>query len=90
MRYIIGLGKAVTLTFWGAYLLNFNQIFPETLNAVLLLGGPLILIAHTIQALFFIRKFKDQLPELSAHALSVLVFGFFHFLEVSTKDKVRP
>ena len=68
------------------YGINYFEIRNKK-GTVLFLGGPLIIGAHTFEAFFFIRKFKNKLPELSTHALKVLFFGFFHFLEVMQEQK---
>ncbi|MED5465325.1 MAG: DUF1145 domain-containing protein [Myxococcota bacterium] len=82
MRTCIKLGKAGTLVFWG--LVAFTMVRPlgPPLGQLLIMAAPLIMGIHVMEAFFFIRTFKEKVPELSAHALQVLIFGVFHILEV--------
>ena len=83
----VQLGKLVTGLFWAVAALNMVKPFPGELGILLTLGPPIILGLHTFEAFFFIRKFKNQLPELSAHAVQVLIFGAFHWVQVTQEAK---
>ena len=87
MKQIIRLGKFCTTVFWCTFFLNLAYPFPSEVYFILLAGGLGILGVHTLQAFVVIRKFKNQLPELSAHAVQVLIYGFFHFLEIQQINK---
>lgn len=88
MRTCIKLGKAATLGFWG--LVAFTMVRPlgAPLGPLLIMAAPLIMGIHVMEAFFFIRNFKEKVPELSAHALQVLIFGVFHILEV--REELTP
>ncbi len=82
MRTCIKLGKAATLIFWGLVVSTMVRPLGAPLGQLLLIAAPLIMGIHVMEAFFFIRNFKEKIPDLSAHALQVLLFGVFHILEV--------
>ena len=87
MMRLVQFGKLMTGVFWALVAFNLAIPLAGPLGLVITIGGPAILGIHTLEAFFFIRKFKHQLPEMSAHALQVLLFGVFHFLQVMEEAK---
>lgn len=51
MKAFLGLGKLVTLVFWGAVLVNLLHPFAYPLNWLLSIAGGLILLIHLIEIL---------------------------------------
>ncbi|EMG4342666.1 DUF1145 domain-containing protein [Pseudomonas aeruginosa] len=79
MKAILGLGKLVTLVFWGAVLVNLLHPFAYPLNWLLSIAGGLILLIHLIEILVLGGRLKARAhPWLDR--LQVLLFGVFHML----------
>ena len=79
MKAFLGLGKLVTLVFWGAVLVNLLHPFAYPLNWLLSIAGGLILLIHLIEILVLGRRLKARAhPWLDR--LQVLLFGVFHML----------
>ena len=75
MNTFIQLGKGLMLVFWLATALHAVRPISGILGLTLTLGTFLALGVHTLQAFFFIRKFKGKIANLSNHALLILCFG---------------
>lgn len=79
MKAFLGLGKLVTLVFWGAVLVNLLHPFAYPLNWLLSIAGGLILLIHLIEILVLGGRLKARAhPWLDR--LQVLLFGVFHML----------
>ena len=60
MKAFLGLGKLVTLVFWGAVLVNLLHPFAYPLNWLLSIAGGLILLIHLIEILVLGRRLKAR------------------------------
>ncbi|KSR48030.1 DUF1145 domain-containing protein [Pseudomonas aeruginosa] len=79
MKALLGLGKLVTLAFWGTVLVNLLHPFAYPLNWLLSIAGGLILLIHLIEILVLGRRLKARAhPWLDR--FQVLLFGVFHML----------
>ncbi len=60
MKAFLGLGKLVTLVFWGAVLVNLLHPFAYPLNWLLSIAGGLILLIHLIEILVLGGRLKAR------------------------------
>lgn len=60
MKAFLGLGKLVTLAFWGTVLVNLLHPFAYPLNWLLSIAGGLILLIHLIEILVLGRRLKAR------------------------------
>ena len=70
--------KAITLLFWLSVLVTTVIKF-EGVLAWLPLVGLIVLILHLLEAALFWISFKQHSQQPKTDALSILVFGIFHF-----------
>jgi len=70
--------KAITLLFWLSVLVTTVIKF-EGVLAWLPLVGLIVLILHLLEAALFWISFKQHSRQPKTDALSILVFGIFHF-----------
>jgi len=73
------MNKAITLFFWVAVGANYALGFPGPLGPALGLAGPLILLAHIVEVVFFLKKYRSGSENVPADGVLILVFGIFHF-----------
>jgi len=81
MKFILGLGKVLTVAFWGVVL--FNQFMPQPLpfNLLINAAGITLLGLHLLEVLFFngslrgrSHRWFDRLP--------ILLTGIFHVMSI--------
>ncbi len=85
MSYV---GKGLTLLFWIAAV--YNVIAPQVspLGAVLHWVAPVVLVIHSIEALFFSRRFASVGRKLPvSDIVQIVVFGGFHLMGLLKKEQ---
>lgn len=80
------MNKAITLLFWVAVGANYALAWPAPIGPALALAGPLIFIAHIVEVVFFLGKYRKASHAVIADAVQVLVFGIFHFKPIIDKS----
>ena len=60
MKFILGLGKVLTVAFWGVVL--FNQLMPQPLpfNLLINAAGIVLFGLHLLEVLFFNRSLRGR------------------------------
>lgn len=79
------MNKAITLFFWVAVGANYALALPAPVGPALALAGPLILLAHIVEVILFLAKYRAGSDNVSADAVHILVFGIFHFKPIIDK-----
>lgn len=81
------MNKVITLFFWVAVGVNYALGLPAPIGPALGLAGPLILLAHIVEVLLFVSKYRAGSDNVPADAVQILVFGVFHFKPIIDKSK---
>ncbi|CRI55761.1 MULTISPECIES: DUF1145 domain-containing protein [Pseudomonas] len=81
MKFILGLGKALTVAFWGVVL--FNQFMPQPLPLNLLINaaGIVLLSLHVLEVLFFNGSLRGR-SHRWFDRLQILLTGIFHVMSI--------
>lgn len=77
MKVLWGLGKALTLLFWGLVLSNLLQPLINPFDLLINLAGELLLLTHLLEVLLFNGRLSGR-PHPWRDRLLILVFGIFH------------
>lgn len=77
MKVLWGLGKALTLMFWGLVLINLFKPLINPFDLLINLVGSLLLLVHVLEVLLFKSRLQGR-PHPWRDRLLMLVFGFFH------------
>ncbi|MFJ3078065.1 MULTISPECIES: DUF1145 domain-containing protein [Pseudomonas] len=81
MKFILGLGKVLTVAFWGVVL--FNQLMPQPLPLNLLINatGIAVLGLHMLEVLFFNGSLRGR-SHRWFDRLQILLTGIFHVMSI--------
>ncbi|MFJ4051673.1 DUF1145 domain-containing protein [Pseudomonas hunanensis] len=81
MKFILGLGKVLTVAFWGVLL--FNQLMPQPLpfNLLINAAGIVLLGLHLLEVLFFNRSLRGR-SHRWFDRLQILLTGIFHVMSI--------
>ena len=81
MKFILGLGKVLTVAFWGVVL--FNQLMPQPLPLNLLINatGIAVLGLHVLEVLFFNGSLRGR-SHRWFDRLQILLTGIFHVMSI--------
>lgn len=81
MKFILGLGKVLTVAFWGVVL--FNQFMPQPLPFNLLIdaAGITLLGLHLLEVLFFNGSLRGR-SHRWFDRLQILLTGIFHVMSI--------
>ncbi|NIE78298.1 DUF1145 domain-containing protein [Pantoea sp. Tr-811] len=81
MKVILGLGKVLTVAFWGVAL--FNLLMPQPLPFNLLLNaiGAFLLGLHLLEVLFFNGSLRGR-SHRWFDRLQILLTGIFHVMSI--------
>ena len=81
MKFILGLGKVLTVAFWGVVL--FNQLLPQPLPFNLLINalGIVVLSLHLLEILFFNGSLRGR-SRRWFDRLQILLTGIFHVMSI--------
>ena len=77
MKVLWGLGKALTLMFWGLVLINLFKPLINPFDLLINLVGSLLLLVHVLEVLLFKSRLQGR-PHPWRDRLLILVFGIFH------------
>ena len=81
MKFILCLGKVLTVAFWGVVL--FNQLLPQPLPFNLLINalGIVVLSLHLLEILFFNGSLRGR-SHRWFDRLQILLTGIFHVMSI--------
>ena len=81
MKFILGLGKVLTVAFWGVVL--FNQFMPQPLpfNLLINAAGITLLGLHLLEVLFFDGSLRGR-SHRWFDRLQILLTGIFHVMSI--------
>ncbi|AEJ14678.1 DUF1145 domain-containing protein [Pseudomonas plecoglossicida] len=81
MKFILGLGKVLTVAFWGVVL--FNQFMPQPLpfNLLINAAGITLLGLHLLEVLFFNGSLRGR-SHRWFDRLQILLTGIFHVMSI--------
>ncbi|MFJ4349191.1 DUF1145 domain-containing protein [Pseudomonas sp. NPDC089401] len=81
MKFILGLGKVLTVAFWGVVL--FNQLVPQPLPFNLLINatGIVVFALHLLEVLFFNASLRGR-SHRWFDRLQILLTGIFHVMSI--------
>lgn len=81
MKFILGLGKVLTVAFWGVVL--FNQLMPQPLlfNLLINAAGIFLFGLHLLEVLFFNGSLRGR-SHRWFDRLQILLTGIFHVMSI--------
>ncbi|GLO12955.1 membrane protein [Pseudomonas putida] len=81
MKFILGLGKVLTVAFWGVVL--FNQLMPQPLpfNLLIKATGIFLFGLHLLEVLFFNGSLRGR-SHRWFDRLQILLTGIFHVMSI--------
>ena len=81
MKFILGLGKALTVAFWGVVLFNLFMPQPLPLNLLINATGIVLLSLHVLEVLFFNASLRGR-SHRWFDRLQILLTGIFHVMSI--------
>ncbi|QXH55591.1 DUF1145 domain-containing protein [Pseudomonas maumuensis] len=81
MKFILGLGKALTVAFWGVVLFNLFMPQPLPLNLLISAAGIILLSLHVLEVLFFNGSLRGR-SHRWFDRLQILLTGIFHVMSI--------
>ncbi|MGG7599784.1 DUF1145 domain-containing protein [Pseudomonas sp. B21-023] len=81
MKFILGLGKALTVAFWGVVLFNLFMPQPLPLNLLINAAGIVLLSLHVLEVLFFNGSLRGR-SHRWFDRLQILLTGIFHVMSI--------
>ncbi|MDF9753068.1 DUF1145 domain-containing protein [Pseudomonas hunanensis] len=81
MKFILGLGKALTVAFWGVVLFNLFMPQPLPLNLLINAAGIVLLLLHVLEVLFFNGSLRGR-SHRWFDRLQILLIGIFHVMSI--------
>ncbi|MEN5302207.1 MULTISPECIES: DUF1145 domain-containing protein [unclassified Pseudomonas] len=81
MKFILGLGKVLTVAFWGVVLFNLMMPQPLPLNLLINALGIFVLSLHFLEVLFFNGSLRGR-SHRWFDRLQILLTGIFHVMSV--------
>ncbi|MBI6955346.1 DUF1145 domain-containing protein [Pseudomonas sp. CCOS 191] len=81
MKFILGLGKALTVAFWGVVLFNLFMPQPLPLNLLINAAGIVVLSLHVLEVLFFNGSLRGR-SHRWFDRLQILLTGIFHVMSI--------
>lgn len=81
MKFILGLGKALTVVFWWVVLFNLLKPQPLPLNLLINAAGILLLALHVLEVLFFNGSLRGR-SHRWFDRLQILLTGIFHVMSI--------
>ena len=86
MKMLWGLGKALTLVFWGVVLINLYDPLIYPFDVLINAAGSLLLLTHVLEVLFYTTRLQGRRHPWRDRLL-ILVFGFFHAHSLSASHE---
>ncbi|HGY9624525.1 TPA: DUF1145 domain-containing protein [Pseudomonas putida] len=81
MRFILGLGKALTVVFWWVVLVNLFMPQPLPFNLLINAAGIVLLGLHCLEVLFFNGSLRGR-SHRWFDRLQILLTGIFHVMSI--------
>lgn len=81
MKFILGLGKALTVVFWWVVLFNLLLPQPVPLNLLINAAGIVLLSLHVLEVLFFNGSLRGR-SHRWFDRLQILLTGIFHVMSI--------
>lgn len=81
MKFILGLGKALTVVFWWVVLVNLFMPQPLPFNLLLNAVGVFLLSLHCLEVLFFNGSLRGR-SHRWFDRLQILLTGIFHVMSI--------
>ncbi|WP_342649494.1 DUF1145 domain-containing protein [Pseudomonas sp. REB1044] len=81
MKFILGLGKALTVVFWWVVLVNLTQPQPLPLNLLINAAGAFLLALHLLEVLMFNASLRGR-SHRWFDRLQILLTGIFHVMSI--------
>ncbi|MCG8293513.1 DUF1145 domain-containing protein [Pseudomonas entomophila] len=81
MKFILGLGKALTVVFWWVVLVNLFMPQPLPLNLLINAAGIILLTLHVLEILFFNGSLRGR-SHRWFDRLQILLTGIFHVMSI--------
>ncbi|WP_248918942.1 DUF1145 domain-containing protein [Pseudomonas entomophila] len=81
MKFILGLGKVLTVVFWWVVLVNLFMPQPLPLNLLINAAGIILLSLHVLEILFFNGSLRGR-SHRWFDRLQILLTGIFHVMSI--------
>lgn len=81
MKFILGLGKALTVLFWWVALVNLFMPQPLPINLLINALGIVLLTLHLLEILFFNASLRGR-SHRWFDRLQILLTGIFHVMSI--------
>lgn len=81
MKFILGLGKALTVVFWWVVLVNLTLPQPLPLNLLINAAGAFLLALHLFEVLMFNASLRGR-SHRWFDRLQILLTGIFHVMSI--------
>ncbi|AIZ31962.1 DUF1145 domain-containing protein [Pseudomonas sp. K1(2024)] len=81
MKFILGLGKALTVVFWWVVLVNLTLPQPLPLNLLINAAGAFLLALHLLEVLMFNASLRGR-SHRWFDRLQILLTGIFHVMSI--------
>ncbi|AZL67330.1 MULTISPECIES: DUF1145 domain-containing protein [Pseudomonas] len=86
MKFILGLGKVLTVLFWWVVLFNLFMPQPLPLNLLINAAGIVLLSLHVLEVLFFNASLRGR-SHRWFDRLQILLTGIFHVMSIPKPGK---
>ncbi|MFF7109256.1 DUF1145 domain-containing protein [Pseudomonas sichuanensis] len=86
MKFILGLGKVLTVLFWWVVLFNLFMPQPLPLNLLINTTGIVLLSLHVLEVLFFNASLRGR-SHRWFDRLQILLTGIFHVMSIPKPGK---
>jgi putative membrane protein len=86
MKFILGLGKVLTVLFWWVVLFNLFMPQPVPLNLLINAAGIVLLSLHVLEVLFFNASLRGR-SHRWFDRLQILLTGIFHVMSIPKPNK---
>lgn len=89
MTFILGLGKGLTVAFWGVVFFNWLVPQPVPLNLLINAAGIFLLSLHVLEVLFFNGSLRGR-SHRWFDRLQILLTGIFHVMAIGRAPQPAP
>ncbi|WP_194789317.1 DUF1145 domain-containing protein [Pseudomonas sp. UFMG81] len=86
MKFILGLGKVLTVLFWWVVLFNLLMPQPLPLNLLINATGIVLLTLHVLEVLFFNGSLRGR-SHRWFDRLQILLTGIFHVMSIPKPEE---
>lgn len=86
MKFILGLGKVLTVLFWWVVLFNLFMPQPLPLNLLINAAGIFLLSLHVLEVLLFNASLRGR-SHRWFDRLQILLTGIFHVMSIPKPGK---